>query len=41
MYHKFIDDMGYKLEVIYDYDSQLADVDRLLEIKEMLEKLTA
>ena len=38
---KFIDDMGYKLEVIYDYDSQLADVDCLLEIKEMLEKLTA
>ena len=38
---KFIEDMGYKLEVIYDYDSQLADVDCLLEIKEMLEKLTA
>ena len=38
---RFIDDMGYKLEVIYDYDSQLADVDCLLEIKEMLEKLTA
>ena len=38
---KFIDDMGYKLEVIYDYDSQLADVDCLFEIKEMLEKLTA
>ena len=37
---KFIDDMGYKLEVIYDYDSQLADVDCLLEIKELLEKLT-
>ena len=38
---RFIDDMGYKLEVLYDYDSQLADVDCLLEIKEMLEKLTA
>ena len=38
---RFIDDMGYKLEVLYDYDSQLADVDCLLEVKEMLEKLTA
>ena len=38
---KFIDDMGYKLEIIYDYESQLADVDCLLDIKEMLEKLTA
>ena len=35
---KFIDDMDYKLEVLYDYDPQLADVDCLLEIKEMLEK---
>ena len=38
---RFIDDMGYKLEVLYDYESQLADVDCLLDIKEMLEKLTA
>ena len=38
---KFIDDMGYKREIIYDYESQLADVDCLLDIKEMLEKLTA
>ena len=38
---RFIDNMGYKLEVIYDYDSQLADVDCLLEIKELLEKLVA
>ena len=39
--NQYIDDMGYKLEVLYDYDSQLPDVDCLLEIKEMLEKLTA
>ncbi len=32
--------MDYKLEVLYDYESQLADVDCLLDIKELLEKLT-
>ncbi len=37
---RFIDDMDYKLEVLYDYESQLADVDCLLDIKELIEKLT-
>ena len=36
---RFIDDMDYKLEVLYDYKSQLADVDCLIDIKELLQKL--
>jgi hypothetical protein len=36
---RFIEDMGYKLEVLYDYESQLADVDCLIDIKELLQKL--